>query len=326
MEKLTTMTRRVVCACACFLLAVAALAAAPSHAQARDWVDVDAPCSLTLEGAPANVEGGARFSLYRVADVGQSGDSYALAGAFAAYEGEVALDAGDQAAWRDLAQTLAGLAARDGVKADAEGAADASGALAFRALTTGLYLVVGSPCSDGALTYTFAPFLVQLPGLIEAADAESGVDTWVYDVSSELKYGTDAEARTQLSALKVWAGDDASARPSSVDVQLLRDGELYDTATLSAENNWRMTWADLDPACNWQVAEASVPAGYAVSVSLENGVFTVTNTAKAEPPAPTGDNPTLPQTGQLWWLVFALLAVGAALCLAGLARRRGSER
>ena len=56
--------------------------------------------------------------------------------------------------------------------------------------------------------------------------------------------------------LKVWEdGDQETTRPESVRVQLLRDGEVYDTVTLSAENGWRHTWEDLSKQFVWQVIE-----------------------------------------------------------------------
>ena len=135
-------------------------------------------------------------------------------------------------------------------------------------------------------------------------------------------------------------------------MQLLRNGEVYDTVTLSEENGWSHTWTGLDKDDTWQVVEADVPDGYTVTVTREGITFVVTNTRskdnpdEPEPgeeipdnPPPTGSQepgeeipeepapqgPALPQTGTLWWLVPLLACGGMALFLLGWARRRREE-
>lgn len=67
---------------------------------------------------------------------------------------------------------------------------------------------------------------------------------------------------------------------------------------------------------------------YTVTVTREGVTFVVTNTYTGDTPAaPPGKpaEPKLPQTGQLWWPVPVLLAVGLLLVLIGLICRRGIE-
>lgn len=308
---------------ALLVLAVLLLAAAPGAAWARGAIDVDATCELAVANAPADESGGAAFSLYRVAAVNEVGDAYTPCADFADYA--VNLMPENDGDWRALAQTLSAYAARDGVSPVATGVADASGALSFSGLETGLYLLVGAPYVSEGVTFSTDPLLIQLPDLVEAADSTSGSDEWVYNAKAVLKSGTDV--LSSVSALKVWADNDAATRPASVDVQLLCDGEVYASAALSSDNNWRVTWDDLDPTCVWQVVESTVPEGYTSLVSCEGGLFTVTNTAQTALPVTGGDSTdagsgtTLPQTGQLWWPVCVLAVAGLALVLAGLARR-----
>ena len=114
-------------------------------------------------------------------------------------------------------------------------------------------------------------------------------------------------------------------------MQLLKDGEVFDTVTLSAANDWRYTWDELDESFKWTVAEKELE-DYTVLVTREGTTFVVTNTydegtpenpAQPENPGKPG-NPALPQTGQLWWPVPILVAGGLLLIVIGVLRRRGN--
>ena len=61
-----------------------------------------------------------------------------------------------------------------------------------------------------------------------------------------------------------------------------------------------------------------------LDVFLREGItFVITNRyADAPPPTTTPGGGKLPQTGQLWWPVPVLFAVGLALIVLGVARRR----
>ena len=127
--------------------------------------------------------------------------------------------------------------------------------------------------------------------------------------------------------LKIWDDDgNTQNRPEEITVQLLRDGQIYDTVVLSDGNNWRYTWENLDADSKWTVVEKDVDDRYSVKVTLEGITFVVTNTLPDVPPPPPPENPPhLPQTGQLWWPVPVLMAAGLALVLFGVLRRKGDE-
>lgn len=117
-----------------------------------------------------------------------------------------------------------------------------------------------------------------------------------------------------ISVKKLWSDGDSPTRPTSVEVELLKNSTVFDTVTLNAENDWFYTWTGLDPDASWGVREAEIPEGYSASYSVENSSVTITNTAK-----------TLIQTGQLNWPIPVLLCSGGALLAAGIAvtlRRR----
>ena len=90
-----------------------------------------------------------------------------------------------------------------------------------------------------------------------------------------------------VSVRKVWYGTDVT-HPASVKVTLYRNGEAYDTVTLSADNGWKYTWEDLTDEFEWEVDEPSVPSGYNKTVREYSGYnFTITNTHEDNPV--TGD-------------------------------------
>ena len=49
-----------------------------------------------------------------------------------------------------------------------------------------------------------------------------------------------------MTVNKVWKNDKSSSRPSSVKMQLYRDGKSYGSSvTLNSDNGWKYTWSNL---------------------------------------------------------------------------------
>lgn len=332
--------------CAVLLAALVICALLPTQVLAAGRIDLSREVSLTV--AYRNGETpltGARFSLYLAAELNEYGE-LTVTDEFAGFG--VDIRGRDDEAWRALAYTLEGYALRDNLTPACSGRTDSQGLLTLPAdgqrLTPGLYLVLGDRCLQDGYYFDAVPFMAMLPAL----DGER--NEWVYDVtvvpkstSGEIVPGYDAVDR---KVLKIW--DDAGyeeQRPGEVTVQLLRDGEVYDTVELNADNNWRHTWSDLDNSFRWTVAELELKE-YKVGLTCEGITFVLTNTRSAEwpeeTPSPSGTpgaletpdpsaapgssekptDPSLPQTGQLWWPVPVLAAVGMLLVIAGLIRRR----
>ncbi len=114
-------------------------------------------------------------------------------------------------------------------------------------------------------------------------------------------------------------------RPERIEVQLLRNDEIYDTVTLDADNGWSHDWKELDARQTWKVTEKEVPSGYTTATALEGTTYLMTNTKKPDksravgesaPPA-HADNARLPQTGVLWWPVPQLAMSGLLLFTLG---------
>lgn len=94
---------------------------------------------------------------------------------------------------------------------------------------------------------------------------------------------------TNVAAKKVW--DDSESTHNSIQVQLLRDGKVIDTQTLSESNDWTYRWTDLPNkilgiSCSYTVKEVDL-SGYIASYSTsydadtETTIWTITNTPES---------------------------------------------
>lgn len=352
----------------CLLLCTAIISGfCPAAALAADRIDLDRPIALNIsyrvqDGETIKTISNADFSLYLVAAADEWGNLTASE-AFSEYFTDIR--GNNDEAWRTQATTLEGYVLRDKITATDSGKTDSEGNLDFPAtqsrLTAGLYLLIGDKHKQGNHYYEAAPSLILLP----YNDKET--QDWVYtaeiapkcDISKTSNEGGGGSSSSiKRKALKVWQDEGhEAARPQAVTVQLLRDGEVYDTVTLTDETNWRYTWDGLSDSSKWTLVEKAT-AGYTGTVTRDGITFVVTNTYSGnggtppsdsnnppdgnsappdtetsqpnEPVAPTIPTtptvPTLPQTGQLWWPVPIMLCGGAILIMLGLLHRRNYMR
>ena len=292
---------------------------------------------------------GAAFDLYRVATVSPDG-TYRLCGEFASYPVDV--NGSTAQAQRQTAFALYSYVGMDSIASSHSAVTDAFGKLTFPAAGTldpGMYLLIARPHTEDGKQYTCEPTIVKLPDRIGAESS------FTYDITLYPK--ADAEEISPVlqtvnrKVLVVWEDNNAADRPTSVTVKLVCDGTVYDTVTLIAADNWRYTWRGLAADKIWTALEV-VPDGYTMSVTQEGITFVITNTKRnADPPpqttapavtdepvvttapavttavstAPAPDKPELPQTGQLWWPVPILAAIGCILCILGVIFKRGAS-
>lgn len=258
------------------------------------------------------------FRLYRIATVSENGVP-TLVAPFSTYP--VSLEGQDADQWSALASTLEAYVLRDNIPATASGKTNGSGRMRM-SLALGYYLVLGERHVQDGLVYEVLPAIVLLPTKSPVTGA------WVYEAvlypkfDSAVAPGENDFIRRKV--LKVWDDEGHEhKRPAKVTVHLLRDGEVFDTVELTAQNNWRHTWEQLDARYTWRVIE-EIPEGYTVEISREGITFVVRNTMDGPGDTPTDppDDPDLPQTGQLWWPVPILIAGGLLLLVIGMLRRR----
>ena len=310
------------------ILAVFLLLPVPVLAAGK--IDLSHDVSLTVTAAyDQKPISGMQFDVYLVAIVDQYGE---LTPTKTFSQFNVDIRGENDQAWRTLASTLEGYVLWDNLSPTDSGKTDRQGLLSFpnrqKSLTPGLYLVLGQLHTQDGCQYEADPFMVMLPSLDQTNNS------WVYEAKVSPKLAShplDEEENTiTRKVLKKWVDDgDEKERRQEAIVQLLRNGKVYDTVRLTAKNNWRYTWTDLERGYRWTLVEKKLD-GYKVSVEREGITFVVTNTyantTPNQPPSPAKPgNPTLPQTGQLWWPVPVLLSAGLLLIVWGLIRRRSSK-
>lgn len=302
-------------------------------------INTDAQTSLTAVLATQETKAmkDVGFRLYKVADVS---DAAVFTAATKFADAAVSLnDVESVGAWADMAATLLAYADAGGVAADFTGTTDADGRVSFSGLTVGLYLLAGDTAVVNDYSYTPTPTMIMLPTLLED-------DTWEYDPVVDVKVTRSFLTEYQdITVKKVWENKGRTEYPDSVELELLRDGQVQETITLNVANNWSFTWKDLPgtyegadgtKAYTYTVNEKQVPAGYSVSVSRNGSSFTVTNTYQEETtedkpsdhkpsgdnssgdqtsgdPAPASAGRSLPQTGVLNWPVPVLTVAGLLL-------------
>ena len=258
----------------------------------------------------------AEFKVYRAGEITDNWE-FVLTGAFQDIPAD--LNDLDTEAMTELSETLAAYAAADGIEPDYSGRTDENGQVVFEGLTKGLYLIIGESVIWDGMRYDPVPFLLTVP----SQDAEGA---WNYQTEADVKYETSVPEKeeTEYKVVKYWVGDGSgNARPVQITVDILRDGILYDTQTLTAENNWSYSWTAEDNGSVWQVVEREISDHYTVKVEKNKTMFLLTNTYAGDTPEEvpkTGDSsvPLLPVT--------LLSLSGMVLILAGLAVRGRREK
>ena len=170
---------------------------------------------------------------------------------------------------------------------------DADGKAVFTDLPLGLYFVKQTDTVAGYAPCT--SFLVTVPN--------KSADGYVYDVDASPK--TEVARLTDITIRKVWNTDASAKAADSVTVQLLRNGVVAETAVLSEQNHWQVTYVNMPESDAYSVVEVNVPEGFTATYSKSGYVFTVTNTA------------SLIQTGQMIWPIPVLAMAGLCLIAVG---------
>ena len=204
-----------------------------------------------------------RFSIWKVGkhtDAGWVSEDYVYQYHVLEGEGE----------WSEKASTLLSYLLRDEIKPYSQGSTGDQGQLRFDNLERGIYLMSGEASVQGSTSYTPTPSLIVVPSAEGRPDVEVSVKHETHNSPS-----TDTVRR---SVFKVWNDDGYTEdRPHEVTVDLLCNGERYDTVTLTAEKSWRHTWSNLPAGKVWAVVERELDH-YSVVVERKGITFVITNT------------------------------------------------
>lgn len=172
-------------------------------------------------------------------------------------------------------------------------------------LAPGLYLLTSDRFTTNGISHEAQPFLVCLP--YRGAD-----ELWDYDMEVMPKL-----ADNQVDVKVLWEDKGyEEKRPKSVKIELLQGDEVYDTVTLSEDNDWHHIWEDLPGGYKWSVREVPEPDGYKVYIDRVPGGYRVINTYSPPP------GKTLPQTGLLRWPVPVMASLGVFLFVLGWVKNR----
>ena len=290
--------------CLCLsLLPIGAQAA--STADVAEPININESCTLTISyGYETTRFADVPVQLYKVAEV--SADfQYALTAPFA----DSALQLNgiqSQGEWNAVRKTLEGKILSSGITPTATAVTDQNGQVTFSELKPGLYLVPAVYVEQEDLACAFDSALVALPGL-----GEDG--RWQYQVAvickAEYLPPIGGDEILEWKILKLWKGDSGKKdRPVSVNAEIYRNGILYETVTLSKENDWSYSWSAKKDGSYWMVVE-------------RDNTFILTNTRI--PDNLNDDNPETGDYGQpVLYLLLMCVSAGALILLAVAGKRK----
>ena len=278
----------------------------------EELINPENPSSLTLyyqyEGTVfQNLE----IKTYRVAEVNTVG-VYTLTGEFSNYP--ISLEGiKSQLEWRYIASTLAAYAIADGLEPYKRGITDENGSVKFSDILPGLYLTLSVSVKNGERVVIFENFMTVIP----REDENGGYD---YDGVAYPKYSSyvPEPQESEYKIVKHWKDSGYEEnRPEYIEVDILKDGELWKTQRLSADNNWSYSWKAPDKKNNWTAVERNVPEGYTVSFVNEGYTLILTNIYES------GEKP--PVTGEIlvvWPYILGMGISGGVITLLAFWRKR----
>lgn len=302
MRKLTILLCAVVVLCTIFPISVQA--SSPQYG------------SITVTyGTGETVFPDLEINAYRIADYN---GYFELVPPFSSYPIEIS-NIKIQQEWKNLAVTLEGYIYSDKIPSDCMIITDEDGRVVMDYMDFGLYLILGVTANDGYTVYEFEPFFAYLPKQQEDGSIE-------YDIEVKPKW-LSYIPQTDYSVVKLWNDFDNTNRPQKVEVEIYKNSTLWQTQILDSANNWRYNWrADADDA-KWTVVEKNVSDGYKVSVSDNNGVFSVVNSYVSEDtpdPAPEIEVPNTGDTSSIYLYAALMCISGLLLLILGIYRSRNN--
>lgn len=304
-----------ICICLCL---VPCDAQAASTADAKEMISPEQACTLTVSyRCEGTTFADLPVKLYHIADV--SADfQYSLTAPFQSTG--LALNGVHSAAeWNVIRSTLEAHILTSNVTERASAVTDQNGQVCFDDLKPGLYLAVPDYATEVSLNCLFDPALVSLPGL--TADG-----LWQYPVSvvskGEIVPPVEPDEVLTFKVLKLWKGDSHSNRPKTIEVEIVRNKEIYQTVILSEENHWSYSWTAKDDGAEWVVAERNVPSGYTVTLEKRDTSFVLTNTLVPDAPPSETEGPQTGDTSNIMLYMLLMYTSGIFLIILGIADKK----
>lgn len=186
-------------------------------------------------------------------------------------------------------------------------------------LKRGLYLIRSEDLKKDGFIYRINPYLINLPE-IDPKDLKE-----IYNTISFPKISKDriSDKKINIDLLKIWEDKEyEDKRPNNVEIDLLEDGKIKDTISLSQKNNWTYSWNNLKSTSTYNIVEKNIDKKvYKVKIQRENNLFTLTNTY-IHPKLDKEKGEKIPYTGQLLWPIYLLSLLGIIFIIIGFLNER----
>ena len=298
----------------CLCMVWVPCAGAASTADALAPISVDAQCTLTLTyGCNGLVVTNIPVKLYRVAQVSAEAQ-FTLTPDFQ-NTGLELNGIQTNGEWDIIRTSLEAHILANSIAPDCTAVTDSNGRAVFSGLEPGIYLAAAVHTQQEGWHYSFRSALIALPGLDEGG-------LWLYDIAATPKpdiLPPSEPQELQYQVLKLWKDEGSEEkRPTSIEVEIFRNGESQETVVLSEENNWSYRWTVPADGARWQVVERNIPAGYVLTVEDRASTFVLTNSVPKPPP----DTPQTGDSANILLAVVLLHLSGACLIALSLFRKR----
>ena len=291
---------------------------------------------------------GIQYSIYKIGEIDEH-NTLVMDAPFSAYPIDIKNSNSED--WNHYSESLKSFVLGDAVAPLYTGESNSQGEVQF-SLQKGVYFILPKDLVTEEVRYTTAAFFLSLPEL----DFDSG--HYLYDVQSfpKIKKEKLPPKPISITVFKLWEDPGAETeRPKTIEIDLLADGLLKESAVLKEENNWRIQFPNLDPSKEYTVVEKNVDAEkYTVKLKEDGRNFFFQNTyippgrPEKEPKEPPGgmdkeskkETPSseeeknrekpgesegernlkkekLPQTGQPWNVVMMFSGTGIVCIMLG---------
>lgn len=252
---------------------------------------------------------GVDFKAYHVAET-EDNSEYEMAEGFEDFEIDFPSLSYDEY-WISIRNNLQNYVNLNMVEPTVEFTTDENGSYKLDDLEAGLYYIsAGNFVADGTAYYS-DPILIMVGYFME--------EIWMYHYEAAPKVDVlPYEADQGLEVEKVWENiSDDSQITDYIEVELYCNGELYDTVTLSRENDWSYEWEGIDQTATWAILETTTLEEYEVEYDYTYFKFIITNTYTG----PEVDNyeydESLPQTGTNAKSIPIYAGIGVGLIIVG---------
>jgi len=211
--------------------------------------------------------------------------------------------------WNTIKETIDSYIISDNIK-ETKSSLIENNQVSFNNLQSGLYLIKTDTIKNDNYTLISDSIILNLPSL------ENG--KWNYETSIYPKtYEFIPKYETIKYKVEKRFIDNKNNRPLSIDVEIFKDGNLFDSIILSSKNNWTYEWKYIDDGSSFSVVERNIPSNYNVSISKNNNNFIIINELKEDV-----KNPQTYDSINLYLYLLIISFIGIIVLLISLVKRR----